>query len=52
MFQPSTVSFLKELKKNNNKPWFDDHREKYLSAKIDFENFIDKIIALTSSFDE
>jgi uncharacterized protein (TIGR02453 family) len=51
MFQSSTVSFLKELKKNNNKPWFDDHREKYLSAKIDFENFTGKLIAAITAFD-
>ena len=51
MFQSSTVSFLKELKKNNNKPWFDSHREKYLSAKTDFENFIEKLLAATSVFD-
>ena len=51
MFQSSTVSFLKELKKNNNKPWFDNHREKYLSAKVDFENFIEKLLAATSAFD-
>ena len=51
MFQSSTVSFLKELKKNNNKPWFDNHREKYLSAKVDFENFIGKLLAATSAFD-
>ena len=51
MFQPTTVSFLKELKKNNNKPWFDQHREKYLSAKADFENFIGGILASLSAFD-
>jgi len=51
MFQSSTVSFLKELKKNNNKPWFDKHREKYLSAKIDYENFIGKLLDATSVFD-
>jgi uncharacterized protein (TIGR02453 family) len=51
MFQSTTVSFLKELKKNNNKPWFDNHREKYLSAKIDFENFIGKLLEATSVFD-
>ena len=51
MFQSSTVSFLKELKKNNHKPWFDNHREKYLSAKIDFENFIGKLLAATAAFD-
>ncbi|MDQ2864176.1 MAG: DUF2461 domain-containing protein [Bacteroidota bacterium] len=52
MLHLSTVNFLKELKKNNNKPWFDNHREKYLSAKIDFENFVGKIIAAISSFDD
>jgi len=51
MFQSSTIRFLKELKKNNNKPWFDNHREKYLSAKVDFENFIGKLLHATSAFD-
>lgn len=51
MFQASTISFLRELKKNNNKPWFDDNKKKYLSAKTDFEDFVEKIIAITSSFD-
>jgi uncharacterized protein (TIGR02453 family) len=51
MFLPSTVSFLKELKKNNNKPWFDNHRDKYLSAKTDFENFIEKVLGVTAVFD-
>ena len=51
MFLSSTISFLKELKKNNNKPWFDTHREKYLLAKTDFENFIEKLIAATGVFD-
>ena len=51
MFQSSTLSFLKELKKNNNKPWFDTNRHKYVSAKNDFENFVEKIIAVTSDFD-
>ena len=51
MFHSSTVSFLKELKKNNNKPWFENHREKYLSAKIDFENFVQQLLTTTSAFD-
>ena len=52
MFHPSTVSFLKELKKNNNKAWFDNHKSKYLSAKIDFENFVHEIIVTISGFDD
>lgn len=43
MLQSSTLKFLKGLKKNNNKPWFEAHREQYESARMDFENFI-KII--------
>jgi uncharacterized protein (TIGR02453 family) len=51
MFHFSTVSFLKELRKNNNKTWFDNHKAQYLSAKIDFENFVHQIITAVSAFD-
>jgi uncharacterized protein (TIGR02453 family) len=44
MLQPSTIKFLKDLKKNNNKPWFDKHRPAYESAKKDFEQFIQTLI--------
>jgi uncharacterized protein (TIGR02453 family) len=52
MFHPSTVNFLKELKKNNNKTWFDRHKAKYVAAKNDFENFVQVIIAKISAFDD
>ena len=29
MLQPSTIKFLKDLKKNNNKAWFDANRPVY-----------------------
>jgi uncharacterized protein (TIGR02453 family) len=44
MLQPNTLKFLKGLKKNNNKPWFDSHRPQYEEAKADFVNFIQLII--------
>lgn len=44
MLQPSTLKFLKDLKKNNNKPWFDANRKRYEEAKGDFENFIQSVI--------
>jgi uncharacterized protein (TIGR02453 family) len=44
MLQPSTIKFLKNLKKNNNKPWFDAHRREYEIAKADFANFIQQVI--------
>ena len=36
MLQSSTLQFLKTLTKNNNKVWFDAHRDKYLDAKKGF----------------
>lgn len=44
MLQPSTLKFLKDLKKNNNKPWFDTNRKKYEEAKADFAAFIQQVI--------
>jgi uncharacterized protein (TIGR02453 family) len=44
MLQSNTLLFLKSLKKNNNKPWFDVNRPKYESAKADFIQFIQKVI--------
>jgi uncharacterized protein (TIGR02453 family) len=44
MLEPQTLKFLSQLKKNNNKPWFDAHRAQYEAAKIDFSNFIQLVI--------
>lgn len=44
MLEPQTLKFLSQLKKNNNKPWFDAHRKQYEAARIDFSNFIQLVI--------
>ena len=44
MLQPQTLKFLSQLKKNNNKIWFDAHRSQYEAARIDFSNFIQSAI--------
>lgn len=44
MLQSSTLKFLKDLKKNNNKPWFEANRKQYEAAKSDFANFIQAVI--------
>jgi uncharacterized protein (TIGR02453 family) len=44
MLEPQTLKFLSQLKKNNNKPWFDAHRAQYEAARIDFSNFIQLLI--------
>lgn len=51
MIQKSTVQFLKELKKNNNKPWFDEHRTEYETAKKDFIQFLEGLIEKMKTFD-
>ena len=52
MISPSTISFLKSLKKNNNKPWFDNNREKYLDAKNNFEQFVEELLQKMVLIDE
>ena len=44
MLQTTTLQFLKGLKKNNNKPWFDLHRKEYDAAKEDFAIFVQAVI--------
>jgi uncharacterized protein (TIGR02453 family) len=45
MFQSSTFKFLKDLKKNNNKTWFEKNKSAYLDAKEDAEHFVEQLIA-------
>jgi len=51
MLQSSTLRFLKGLKKNNNKPWFDAHRKQYEAARDDFETFIQAVLVKHSKND-
>jgi uncharacterized protein (TIGR02453 family) len=51
MLQSSTIAFLKQLGKNNNKPWFETHRKDWERAKADFLQFTEGMIAGVSKFD-
>lgn len=44
MLQSSTIKFLKDIRKNNNKPWFEKNRKVYEEAKLDFAGFIQCVI--------
>lgn len=44
MLQQSTIQFLKDLKKNNNKEWFDKNRSKYENAKANYEGLAEEVI--------
>lgn len=47
-----TLNFLKTIKTNNNKDWFDKNKDRYLEAKEEFELFVDKLIKGTAKFDK
>ena len=51
LISPKTLAFLKSLKKNNNKPWFDENREKYIAAKEDFGVFVGLLLERMILFD-
>jgi uncharacterized protein (TIGR02453 family) len=51
MLLSSTLKFLKDLSKNNNKPWFEAHRKQYEDAKNDFGTFVQSIIQAHSKKD-
>lgn len=44
MLQQSTLTFLEKLSKNNNKPWFDEHRDEYEVVKQDFEQLVTGVL--------
>lgn len=52
MLQPSTIRFLKDLQDNNNKPWFDAHRQMYENAKADLQKMVGQLIPAIASFDD
>ncbi len=52
MLQKTTLFFLKNLKKNNIKEWFDANRKSYDAAKADFIQLVDEILKTQSKADE
>ncbi len=44
MLQPSTLTFLKNLKKNNSRDWFEKHRGNFEAAKEDFTELVGHLI--------
>jgi len=52
MLQASTLKFLKDLQKNNNKPWFDKNRPVFEDAKADFAAFVQTVVDKHGKKDE
>src|SRR6187399_119609 len=52
MLRKSTLAFLKLIKTNNNKEWFDKNKDKYLAAKEDIESLVEEVVKSFSAFDK
>jgi uncharacterized protein (TIGR02453 family) len=52
MLKTSSLSFLRNLKKNNNKPWFEANRTAYENCKTDFHNYVTQMIESITGFDK
>lgn len=44
MLQASTLKFLKDLKKNNHREWFEKNRQRYEAAKADMTLLVEAVI--------
>lgn len=51
MLSPATFAFLADLKKHNDRAWFQAHKDRYLAAKVDFEKLVGELIHRIAAFD-
>lgn len=52
MIQKSTIGFLKKIKTNNNRDWFEKNKNLYMVAKDDVEKNIEEILNGIRKFDK
>ena len=50
--QSSTLQFLRNLEKNNNRDWFNENKTLYQEAQQDVISFVEKLIEEMADFDE
>ncbi|UPT66796.1 MAG: DUF2461 domain-containing protein [Sphingobacteriales bacterium JAD_PAG50586_3] len=48
---PDTIKFLADLDKNNNREWFLANKKRYETAKKNYADFIDELIAKIAKFE-
>jgi uncharacterized protein (TIGR02453 family) len=51
MLRKSTIDFLKSLKKNNNRDWFEANRGDYEAAKADFTTLVEHVLGELGKLD-
>lgn len=45
-------NFLKLIEKNNNREWFNENKNLFLEAQLDFQDFVEQLITDMGKFDE
>lgn len=49
---PHILKFLRDIKKNNDREWFEKNKPRYLEAKLEFEAFVAALLKEMVKFDE
>jgi len=52
MIQADVFDFLKALKENNNREWFQEHKPEYDKLRLNFVHFAELVIRTISEFDK
>jgi len=52
MIEQKTLDFLNQLKNNNDRTWFNDHKEEYQSAQSNFIDLVAILLHHIADFDE
>jgi uncharacterized protein (TIGR02453 family) len=47
----NVLTFLEDLKENNNREWFNTNKARYLEAKEEFKSFIGKLLPMLATID-
>ena len=46
------VTFLENVLHNNNRPWFQEHKNEYIKAQANFNALAEQIISGVQKFDD
>lgn len=52
VIEKSTLQFLKKLKKNNNREWFERNKPEFQKAQANFKEFVQELIKGLNTFDK
>lgn len=48
----NVLTFLEDLKKNNDREWFNEHKDRYVAARDEFKAFVGRLLPLMAGIDK